>query len=90
MPPDPQSPLEPSSGESVANTFRAGAHADARRRRSAGGESHEYQGFGEGVELLVRWELSEMTDVVSPCVSSFRPAARRSLKGERTHMRGIR
>lgn len=40
VPPDPQSPLEPSPGESVANTFQAGAHADARCRRTAGGESH--------------------------------------------------
>lgn len=40
MPPDPQSPLEQSPGESVRNTFQAGEHADARCRRTAGGESH--------------------------------------------------
>lgn len=36
--PDPQSSLEPSSGETVANAFQAGAHADARCGRAAGGE----------------------------------------------------
>lgn len=38
--PDPQSPLEPSPGKPVANTFQPGAHADARCGRTPGGERH--------------------------------------------------
>lgn len=36
--PDPQGSLEPGPGEPVADPFQPGAHADSRRRRTAGGE----------------------------------------------------
>lgn len=92
MSPDPQSPLEPSPGESVANTFQPGAHADACCGRTPSGEMHSQNPWRPDVweiKLLVSWYLSEIIDVTFSCVSSFRPAARRLLKGKCTQMWGI-
>lgn len=49
MPPDPESPLEPGFGQSVADTLQPRAHADTQSRRKAGGERHFCKGGGGGV-----------------------------------------
>lgn len=91
---DPPSPLEPSPGESVANTFQPGAHADAGRRGAASGESHFPNPWGSNdwgsqapckLILVINNRADAFFSVV---LSSFRPAARRSPKGKCSHFRG--
>lgn len=64
MPPDPEGPLEPGFGQSVADTLQPRAHADTKSRRKAGGERHFFHGGGGGVvggvEVLTRdhcWKI---------------------------------
>lgn len=57
MSPHPESSLEPGHGESVANTLRPGAHADAHSRRTAGGERLGH--FCQEVEGLLGMIIEE-------------------------------